>query len=77
MSLSDMIEIAVEYGKRTGVIPVEIAGSFTLLFLGWRGYQGSKNGTDAVELLVFAGSIAALVVGVLGLLTAAIQLLSQ
>jgi hypothetical protein len=77
MTISDIIEVAIQFGGRTGVIPMEIVGSFAFLFLGWKGYQGTKNGTDAVELLVFAGSIAALVVGVVGLLTVVIQLLSQ
>lgn len=77
MTLSDIIEVAIQFGGRTGVIPMEIAGSFAFLFLGWKGYQGSKNGTDIVEMSVNAGSIIALVVGVLGLLTAAIQLVSR
>jgi DMSO/TMAO reductase YedYZ heme-binding membrane subunit len=72
----DLIELAVEIGKRSGVIPLEMAGSLALLFLGYKGYIGTKNGSDIVEFLVHVGSIAFLAFGVVGFLTIAIQLLS-
>jgi len=72
----DLIELAVAIGKYKGVIPVEIVGSLLLIIAGIKGYVGTKDGSDIVELLVYAGSIAFIAIGVVGFLTVAIQLLA-
>ena len=73
----DFIGLAVEIGRRSGIISAELFGSVILLITGYKGYVGSKDGTDLIEMVVHAGSIGFLVFGALGLLTIVIQILGR
>ena len=70
-----LIDLIVSIGKYSGVIPAEIAGAIVFITTGITGYVGTKESTDSVEMVVHAGSIAFIIIGAVGILTAIIQYL--